>query len=272
MPRAVALLAEAKMSVATEFWEDYEVLTVETPENLELRLPLAGFGPRFLALLVDSLISGVVMTVLIIIAAVVFGASMAGSAEANPMEAMMTMMIVFFAIYIACTLGYFTGFEWAWNGQTPGKRLAGIRVIRCGGLPLTMREVLLRNLFRVVLDMLPSNGFVGLVSFFASRYQQRLGDLVAGTVVIREFTSATPYPWVGNVEGRAGAGPQGLTPQMRFVTGSYLSRAYALPIEARIEITSALIQRVGYDAGPLSLAEREAYLAQLLDWRPGGTP
>jgi uncharacterized RDD family membrane protein YckC len=257
------------MSVAQEFWEDYEVLTVETPENLELRLPLAGFGPRFLALFIDTLISGLVMGILLVIAVILFGVSMAPGGGANMEEAMMKFMVLILLISILCTLGYFTGFEWAWNGQTPGKRMAGIRVVRQGGLPLAFTDVLLRNLFRL-LDMLPSNGFIGLVSFFASRHQQRLGDLVAGTVVIREFTSATPYPWVGNVEGRLGAGPQGLTPQMAYVTGSYLARAYSLPIEARIEITDALIRRVGYDAAPLSLSEREAYLAQLLNWRPGG--
>lgn len=259
------------MTISQEFWEDYEVLTVETPENLELRLPLAGFGPRLLALFIDSLISGLVMVLLLVIAIVLLSASLFSGPSANPMEAMMTLMIVFAAIYLACTLGYFLGFEWAWNGQTPGKRMAGIRVVRRGGLPLTFKGVLLRNLFRI-LDMLPSNGFIGLVSFFASRHQQRLGDLVADTVVVREFTARTPYPWVGGAADGPGAGMQGLTPQMNYVISSYLARAFALPVETRLSVTDAVIRRLGYSAAPLSLAEREAYLAQVLAWRPGGAP
>lgn len=255
------------MPIANEYWEDYEVLTVETPENLELRLPLAGFGPRFLAVFIDNLIQGLVAVVLIGIAVTIMATTMS---QAGPNETTWMIAIVIVAIILAMlvTLGYFVFFEWIWNGQTPGKRTAGIRVVRRGGLPLTFRDVLVRNLFRL-LDMLPSNGFVGLVSFFATSHQQRLGDLMADTVVIREFASQTPYPWVGTLPQQVGAEAQGLPPQLNYVIGSYLQRAFTLPVEVRLSITEQVIRRLGYRSEELSLAEREAYLAHVLDWRPG---
>jgi uncharacterized RDD family membrane protein YckC len=267
MHRAVAGGKVLRMPIANEYWEDYEVLTVETPENLELRLPLAGFGPRFLAVFIDNLIQGLVAAVLIGIAIAVMGASMANAGDPD-MSMVITIAVVAVILSILVTLGYFVFFEWLWNGQTPGKRTAGIRVVRRGGLPLTFSDVLLRNLFRLI-DMLPSNGFVGLVSFFATSHQQRLGDLVADTVVIREFASQTPYPWAGNLPDKAGAGAQGLPAQLSYVIGSYLQRAFALPVEVRLTITEQVISRLGYRADELSLAEREAYLAHVLDWRQG---
>jgi uncharacterized RDD family membrane protein YckC len=259
------------MTNANEYWEDYEVLTVETPENLELRLPLAGFGPRFLAAFVDYMIEAVAIMILVVIGIVISFSAFSG-AGADPTDSAMLFLVLAIAVYIGATLGYFVLFEWLWNGQTPGKRIAGIRVVRRGGLPLSFREVLLRNLFRL-LDMLPSNGFTGLVSFFATKHQQRLGDLVADTVVIREFASQTPYPWVGTLPNESASGTgQGLSLQLSYVIGSYLARTYALPVEARIEITDTVIRRLGYRADELSLAEREAYLAHVLNWRPGAAP
>ncbi len=256
------------MTNANEYWEDYEVLTVETPENLELRLPLAGFGPRFLAAFIDYVIEVVAISVLALIV-ILIGVATASFSGEGAEDSIMLFLVLGIVIYVGATLGYFVAFEWLWNGQTPGKRIAGIRVVRRGGLPLTFREVMLRNLFRL-LDMLPSNGFAGLISFFATKNQQRLGDLVADTVVIREFASQTPYPWVGTLpDASSPAAGQGLSLQLSYVIGSYLARAYALPVEARIEITDSVIRRLGYRADQLSLAEREAYLAHVLNWRPG---
>lgn len=254
------------MPIANEYWEDYEVLTVETPENLELRLPLAGFGPRFLAVLIDNLIQGVVAFVLIAIAIAILASSMTQQGQITT-SWMIAIAVVSVILSIVVTLGYFLYFEWAWNGQTPGKRTAGIRVVRRGGLPLTFSDVLLRNLFRLI-DAIPF-GFTGLVSFFATSHQQRLGDLVADTVVIREFASQAPYPWIGKLTQQPGSATAGMPAQLTYVIGSYLQRAYGFPMEVRLAITELVIRRLGYRADELSLAEREAYLAQLLDWRQG---
>ena len=79
--------------------------------------------------------------------------------------------------------GYFILFEWLLNGQTPGKRMLHVRVIKQGGYALRFFDTLLRNLLRVV-DFLPLFYGVGLTSLLLTRDSQRLGDLVAGTLVV----------------------------------------------------------------------------------------
>ena len=94
------------------------------------------------------------------------------------------MIISLFLIFA----GYFILFEWLWNGQTPGKRWLKLRVIRDDGRPLTLWEAIARNLLRIA-DAAP--GFVlpvysvGLIVIFLSGRDQRLGDMFAGTVVVR---------------------------------------------------------------------------------------
>jgi uncharacterized RDD family membrane protein YckC len=91
--------------------------------------------------------------------------------------------------------GYFALFEWMWNGQTPGKRILKLRVIREDGRPVTVWEAVARNLLRAF-DMMPWVGVpfysVGLISVFASSRDQRVGDFVAGTVVVRERETQAP--------------------------------------------------------------------------------
>ena len=247
-----------------EFWDDYEVLTVETPENIELKLPLAGFGPRFLALFIDSLIQGAA-TVLLIFVLMILIAIMAPT---GPGASMFLLMLAMVMGVVLVTLGYFVAFEWAWNGQTPGKRLTGIRVVKRGGLPLGVRDVLLRNLVRLV-DYFPSYGMIGLVSFFASASQQRLGDLVADTVVVREFTRQLPFTWVGHAGGRTPGEGGGLSPRLSYVIGSYLSRREQLPTEVRLDLTGKIIAALGYDPGMMMLRERDDYLGSVLNWAAG---
>jgi hypothetical protein len=85
--------------------------------------------------------------------------------------------------------GYFILFEWLLSGQTPGKRLIGIRVIKMGGYSLRFLDVLLRNLMRVV-DFLPLLYGVGAASLVLTSRCQRLGDLVAGTLVVHQEPSS----------------------------------------------------------------------------------
>lgn len=89
------------------------------------------------------------------------------------------------AALLAFTLynGYFIVFEWLWNGQTPGKRLLHVRVIKHGGYALRLFDTLLRNLLRAI-DFLPAFYGVGLTSLLLTRDSQRVGDLVAGTLVV----------------------------------------------------------------------------------------
>lgn len=155
------------------------VLTVRTPENIELTYALAGPGSRAAAYLIDFLamtIAGQMAVNLLVTGAMVLFRGMGEGAE--QWAAALAGLLVF-ALYN----GYFILFEWLWNGQTPGKRLLHVRVIRQGGYSLRFFDTLLRNLLRTV-DFLPFFYGVGLISLLFTRDSQRLGDLVAGTLVV----------------------------------------------------------------------------------------
>ncbi len=176
--------------------ETEETLIIETPERVPLAFALASIGNRFLAVLIDHFIQ--YMAILIVAWAFISWSGI-GDLDAAPNELLAQMskwtialmIIILFLIFA----GYFIFFEWLWNGQTPGKRLLKLRVIREDGRPITLWEAVARNLLRIF-DAIP--GFVipiyslGLVSIFMSSRDQRFGDMFAGTVVIRERTDEAP--------------------------------------------------------------------------------
>jgi uncharacterized RDD family membrane protein YckC len=157
-----------------------EKLTIDTPEQIALEFHLAGAGSRFLAIAIDTLIqlAGAAALALIGLAALSFR-SMGLQAVATWIIA--GLVILGFFLYY----GYFAAFEALWGGQTPGKRVAGIRVISLSGQPITAFDALLRNLLRIV-DFLPFIYAVGVLSIFFTSRNQRLGDIVARTVVVHE--------------------------------------------------------------------------------------
>jgi len=155
--------------------------TLETPENIEVRFDVAGLGTRFCAILVDYLLMGVIAIALIILAALLeFGL------PAQFREGGEIWVIAFCAgVVLALTTGYFLFFEWLMRGQTPGKKMLQIRVIRDDGTPVTIHDVFVRNIVRLV-DFLPGFYAVGVLVMFPSRLSKRLGDIAAGTIVISE--------------------------------------------------------------------------------------
>jgi uncharacterized RDD family membrane protein YckC len=169
-----------------------ETLVIETPERVPLHFALASIGNRFLACAFDHTLQ------VVAIALVVFFFVWLGNAASyyedlkNAPKWVVALMLV--AVFLVWS-SYFVLFEWAWRGQTPGKRWLKLRVIREDGRPVTFWEAAARNLLRIF-DMMPWLGVpfysVGLVSVFASRRDQRIGDMVAGTVVVREREAQAP--------------------------------------------------------------------------------
>ncbi|HSI88794.1 MAG TPA: RDD family protein, partial [Pyrinomonadaceae bacterium] len=105
-----------------------------------------------------------------------------------PKWAVAILVIAVFAIYF----GYFIFFEWWWDGQTPGKRMMKLRVIREDGRPVTIFESAVRNLLRLI-DTMPGPMYsIGLITIFLSPKDQRVGDIFGGTVVIRERSDEAP--------------------------------------------------------------------------------
>ena len=172
-----------------------EKLNIDTPEQIALEFSLATVGSRFLALAVDTLIQ--IGCGLVLLAGVGLGAFAASftPAQADPWF-LAVAVLGLFVIYYA----YFAVFESIWNGQTPGKRFIGLRVIHASGRPVSVFEAILRNVIRIA-DQLPGIYAIGIVSVFVTERSQRLGDLAAGTVVVhetaarggsREFTADVP--------------------------------------------------------------------------------
>ena len=166
-----------------------EVLVIETPERVPLHFALASIGNRFLACAIDHAIQ--LLTLLLIILAGFALASMTNwenKIESAPKWVYAVMILLAFLIFA----GYFAFFEWLWSGQTPGKRWMKLRVIREDGRPITFWEASVRNLIRT-LDMMPAPFYsIGLISVFVTSRDQRVGDMVAGTVVVREREAEAP--------------------------------------------------------------------------------
>jgi len=162
-------------------------LNIETPELVSIEMPVAGIGSRFIAIVVDYLIWTALGVVFSLIAVVIFASlSVFGKMSANWVFGIVLIVVFLFH------WGYFTLFEAFANGRTPGKRVAKIRVIHRSGRAISFVESLARNLVRFV-DYLPSLYAVGIVAMFFSRQNQRLGDMVAGTLVVRDREVESPH-------------------------------------------------------------------------------
>jgi len=143
-------------------------------------MPLAGIGSRFIALLVDTLIWFAALFLL----GVIFWA-ISPAMEAFSQISYQWQVAIWFFVLFLFNWGYFTLFEAFWNGRTPGKKVAKIRVIQRSGRPIGFFESLARNLVRYV-DQIPFFYAVGVITMFVTQQHQRLGDLAAGTLVVRD--------------------------------------------------------------------------------------
>ena len=166
-------------------------LNIDTPELVDIEMPLAGIGSRFIALLVDSLIWLAGLLVIVVLLALIPQSSTPASTPASTdISEQWAVAIVIFIIFLL-NWGYFTLFEAFWNGRTPGKRVARIRVIQRSGRAIGLFESMARNLVRYV-DQFPFCYAVGVIAIFASRQHQRLGDMAAGTLVVRDRVQEAP--------------------------------------------------------------------------------
>lgn len=191
MPYNAIVTAQAVPANLPTYQQGLDELVIETPERVELYYTRAQVGNRFLAAFIDHLIQ------LSILAGLGLGAFMAQDALdwiwAGLGDWLLAGVILLsFFIYTS----YFVIFETIWNGQTPGKRLFRLRVIREDGRPIRFYESLVRNLVRTALDSMPMVIVplysIGIVSVFLSGRSKRIGDYVAGTVVIRESEAKAP--------------------------------------------------------------------------------
>ena len=172
---------------AAEFPGQARDVRLELPEEIDLQLETANVGSRSLAILVDIGLCGLVLFIVYSITFLLGRNEAAGWLEQLSSNA---LKIVLLLLIFGFQAVYFSFFEWLWNGQTPGKRLLHLRVIKIDGTPVSGIDVLLRNLSRPI-DTFGPMGLIGLVMIFISRKAQRIGDLMAGTLVIHEV----PIDW-----------------------------------------------------------------------------
>ena len=184
-------------------------LSIDTPELVSLEYAVAGTGSRAIACLTDYAIQAVAGILFLLLVALVASTVPSSSEPASPAGAQSgpsgawAAAIGFLVIFIV-QWGYFTLFEAFWNGRTPGKRMLRLRVMQQNGRSIGFLDALTRNLLRVF-DGLPGCYLVGLIAVFSTRHSQRLGDLVAGTVVIHEKKIEAPL-WDGNAARSITAG------------------------------------------------------------------
>lgn len=177
-------------------------LELETPDHVLLRYDLAGGGNRGFAALIDAVIAALVVAGSLFVAS--YAVRFLGLAGIQ-----LSGLIVLLAVLIAWS--YFIVLEWLWQGQTVGKRMHGLRVIREDGAPAGFVAILIRNLVRIV-DFLPGFYGLGLMVIILSPRSQRLGDIAAGTYVVRaprpqldyfSLRTVTPIAAGATVETRA---------------------------------------------------------------------
>jgi uncharacterized RDD family membrane protein YckC len=169
--------------------EPLDKLTIDTPEQTSLEFPLAGIGSRFVAMAVDTAIQ-IIAGFVLMIGILVTSPTWRFLGNRAQVWAFAGLIIGGFLIYY----GYFIFFESIWNGQTPGKRYAQLRVMKDDGRPINAQDAFARNLLRIV-DQLPFLYGFAIISVFFSKQNKRLGDFVAGTVVVHEKTVELARPF-----------------------------------------------------------------------------
>jgi uncharacterized RDD family membrane protein YckC len=248
---------------------------IDTPEQVELEYSVAGVGSRFVAVLLDTLTIGAFF-VLELVALVVIGAASSASPAAGKLGEAAGKWFLAFVIFInfAILWGYFALFEAYWHGQTPGKRVMKLRVIKDSGRQITLFEALARNLLRVV-DWMPSLYLVGVITMLCNKRNQRLGDLAAGTMVVHErldepsllyqtsTTLVAPVGFAAQPLGQEAVAPWGqpvtamfpadavarLNAQDLVVIEMFFARMLDLPMETRAAVAYRMVAQMAAKMG-----------------------
>jgi uncharacterized RDD family membrane protein YckC len=238
-------------------------LTIDTPEQIPLELPLAGIGSRALALAIDSLLQ-LAVVILLLLFAVALAAAFDMAAVGD-----LGMAVAFALVPFLMQWGYFVFFEIRWNGQTPGKRLVKIRVIKESGRPVTAMEAAGRNLMRAI-DMLPGVYAAGLVCMMLNKGGKRLGDYVAGTVVVYDKPVDHAHVIWSPGEGAAPAADDAtrggrISPDELALVETYLNRRASLDVAVRRETAARIAEVVGRRNGsaPADGQTADAFLESL---------
>jgi uncharacterized RDD family membrane protein YckC len=224
-------------------------VNLHTPESVELEFSLAGIGNRALALLIDyhivalALLGFSIVWIFLSIQIMRYLLELEGNFSAVPPWLLAVFILGTFAIYA----GYFIGFEVYRQGQTPGKRFAEIRVIRDDGRPIGITQAAMRSLLRPIDDFF----FIGALFILFSKHEKRIGDWVAGTIVVQENRSRLKTDMAVSDRTQqlvdtlnAQAHLRNLHPDDIAVIREYLSRRKDLTRKARRDLSLTLARQV----------------------------
>lgn len=248
-------------------------LVVATPERVSFDYQVAGLGTRAIAQILDLLIIGVILAAVYFVALAI---SIVGSVTATLVALVGSFVVIF---------GYFWVSESLWSGQTIGKKAFRLRTVGDRGEPLTFTQAGIRNIVRIV-DFLPYAYGVGLIVLFANGKGKRLGDLAAGTIVVKD----SDHVWLWQLPGArwptagapitppppayAPASASELTlrrlePELRRFVSAYARRRPELSMEVRVRLAtqvqsslSTALPDVFAQYGPLASLDRLADLEQ----------
>lgn len=241
------------------------VLNIHTPEGIVFPLFLAGPVTRFLAVAVDA----ACVNVILMFASLAF--------LGLGFLSMDLLMAFYILSYFIVSIGYPIVTEWYWRGQTVGKRLLRLRVMDAQGLHLQFSQIVIRNLLRFV-DMLPLFYLLGGACSLLNRHSQRLGDVAANTIVIRnpeisepdlaqilsgKFNSFREYPHL------AARLKQQISPQEASIALQSLLRRDELEPAARVELFSEIVthmkQIVEFPQEAVESLTNEQYVRNVVD-------
>lgn len=249
-------------------------LVVATPERVSFGYQVAGLGTRAIAQLLDLLILGGVLL------GVWFAAIAVGQTGAATVATLLAIIGSFVVVF-----GYFWACEAFWSGQTVGKRVFRLRAVGDRGEPMTFVQAGIRNIVRIV-DFLPYAYGIGIVVLFINGRGKRLGDLAAGTIVVKDSDALQLWQIPGGRAPAAEPSPQPdapavpfapatpeelklrrLDPELRRFVTSYARRRQNLPLPMRAQlagVVEAHLQAAAPDVfaeyGPLAALD---YLADL---------
>lgn len=253
-------------------------LVVTTPERVSFQYQVAGIGTRAIAQILDLLI------IIGVLLAVVYVAAVVGQMGSDVVAYLVAVIGSFVVIF-----GYFWTCEAFWSGQTVGKKVFRLRAVGDRGEPMTFAQAGIRNIVRLV-DFLPYAYGVGMVVLFINGKGKRLGDLAAGTMVVKDSDSVLLWqlpggqPW--SAAAPAGAAPafaaatpaelflRRLDPELRRFVAAYARRRPELPLPLRAQLAGQVqshvhsaVPDIYTQHGPLAALD---YLADLE--RGGGAP
>jgi uncharacterized RDD family membrane protein YckC len=223
-----------------------------TPEAVVLSFETSGLGSRVLATLIDLVVQGGVLLLGSIALALLSASATGGTAD-------VVATVLLLLLVTGVLLGYPIAFESLWRGRTPGKAALGLRVVTTEGAPVRFRHAAVRGFLGLV-DLWATTGAVAVLSVLLTRDDQRLGDLAAGTLVLRERSgagrprvAAFPPPY-GLEAYTATLDVAGLTPDEYGAVRAFLLRAPSLPPPVRAglagELAATVAARMRHTAPP----------------------